>query len=180
MSTVTANGLTWNVGQVGVVQGVVAAGGGSGDDYGDGPTTGLDVIFLADDIAGFPAPNAWHNVSVAHLVPPGTLAINLNAILIETAGTIQQGNTGAVDQDVRFQFATTGARPPLPTYCWQMILSLFTGVRQTASVWVALDANLSFDWIWMPFINGKSDFGTYPVYPTIGLHAFINAILLPS
>ena len=181
----SAGGVPWIVGtRIAVPQGVVAAGGANGDNYtlgGGVAANGTDCIFNSTYPAGYLAypPAAWSNISVANVVPAGTLAIRIAGNLIMTAGTIQQGNSGAVDQDFRCNFAQTGYRPPKETYCWQAILSLFTGIRQTASVWVALDANLTFDFWWNALINGQPNYGNYPEYPTIELHAWVEACLLP-
>ena len=185
MATVTGpGGLTWVTGQVAVCQGVVAAGGANGDNYTPGAgiaNNGLDCLFNSTYPAGYLPypPGAWSNISVASLVPAGTLAIRIAGNLIMTGGTIQKDNSGDWDQDFRVNFATPGARPAKQTYCWQAILSLFTGVRQTASTWVVLGPDLSYDFFWTTLVAGVPNFGAYPEYPTIGLHAWIEALLLP-
>ena len=181
MPTITANGFTWVTapGGIATIQGVAAGGGGNGDDYTPGQNNGLDDIFMASNGYLTYPPGAWSNISVAHLVPPNTPNIHIVGNLILTAGTIQENNTGAIDQDFRCNFAQTGYRPQKETYVWQAILSLFTGDRQPCSHWVTLDANLTFDFWWTALINGVPNFGAYPEYPTVAVHAWIDAIGLP-
>lgn len=171
---------TWIEGTtLGINAGVVAAGGGSGDDFGDGPTNGTDCVFIEN---GFPPWNVWTTIDLAKLnlgIPVTAKGVLINGLLIITQGIIQsQQPSGEYICDLRCQFKRTGTPPPsLDTYCWQAGINLFAGVRQPASVWVAVD-NLCFDFKWQTWEQGVlKPPGVYPEYPSYQIHCFVNGYL---
>lgn len=155
-----------------VTEGVVAAGGGSGDDFGDGPTNGTDLLFINTVYPQYTPPlGVWHTINIADFnigIPADAKAVLLNAICIISHGESVE------DADMMVQFKQTGSAPPAEdTYVWQVIEPFVSGgERCTSSVWVAVE-NLRFDYWW----NILPSLGTWPTTSAYGLHVFANAYI---
>jgi hypothetical protein len=143
---------------------------GGGGGYGGGPMVGAGAVVFGEP--SFPnepivPANQWTTISLANVVPPGTKAVELNAILIITHGS--QPSTA----DLQVGFKRTGAAPT-GNYQWQCVEGAAGGgQRSTASCWVPLDENLCFDlWWWF-----HPQPGPWPDYSAYRANVFVNAYL---